>query len=67
MPVPLVQVVADEWTRIPDDAQPTVGLLDSAEKELVWIAGTTKRSKDGYCDIGRHPEKVLAFFDRPMK
>ena len=67
MPVLMVQVLQDAWTRNPEDAQKTFDLLGSKEKELVWIEGTTKRFKDGYNYFGRHPEKVLAFFDKHMK
>ena len=67
MPVLMVQVFKDAWTRNPEDAQQTCDLLGSQEKELVWIEGTTKRFKDGDNDFGRHPEKVLAFFDKHLK
>lgn len=67
MPVLMVQVLQDAWTRNPEDAQQTFDLLGSTEKELVWIEDTTKRFKDGYNYFGRHPEKVLAFFDKHMK
>jgi len=67
MPVLMVQVLDDEWTRNPEDAQKTFDLLGSSEKELFWIEGTTKRFRDGYNHFGRHPEKVLGFFDKHMK
>jgi hypothetical protein len=67
MPVLMVQVFKDAWTRNPEDAQQTFDLLGSQEKELFWIEGTTKRFKDGDHDFGRHPEKVLAFFDKHLK
>jgi hypothetical protein len=41
--------------------------LTPNEKELFWIEGTTRRFKDGYNYFGRHPEKVIAFFDQHMK
>jgi hypothetical protein len=34
---------------------------------LIWIEGRTRRFKDGYNYFGRHPDKVLAFFDQHMK
>ncbi|MEZ6196782.1 MAG: alpha/beta hydrolase [Planctomycetota bacterium] len=67
MPVLMVQVHDDEWTRNPEDGQKTFDLLGSAEKELFWIRDTKKRFRDGYNHFGRHPEKVLAFFARHMK
>ncbi|WP_188692630.1 MULTISPECIES: alpha/beta hydrolase family protein [Bowmanella] len=67
MPVLMVQVLDDEWTRNPQDAQQTFDLLGSADKELFWITGTTKRFRDGYNHFGRHPEKVLSYFDKYMK
>lgn len=66
MPVLMVQVLKDEWTRNPEDARRTFDLLGSKEKELFWIEGRTKRFKDGYNWFGRHPEKVIAFFDKYM-
>lgn len=67
MPVLMVQVLEDEWTRNPEDAQTTFDLLGSSEKELLWIENTKKRFKDGYNYFGRHPEKIIPFFDRYMK
>jgi hypothetical protein len=63
----MIQVLKDSWTRNPEDAQKTFDLLGSKEKELFWIENTTRRFKDGYNYFGRHPEKVLAFFDKYMK
>jgi len=67
MPVLMVQVLEDAWTRNPQDAQKTFDLLGSNEKELFWIEGTPHRFKDGYNHFGRHPEKVLGFLDKHMK
>lgn len=67
MPVLMVQVHDDEWTRNPVDAQKTFDLLGSEEKELLWIRDTTKRFKDGYNYFGRNPEKIISFFDKYMK
>jgi len=67
MPVLMVQVLEDAWTRNPEDAQRTFDLLGSKDKELFWIENTTKRFRDGYNYFGRHPEKVIAFFDKHMK
>ncbi|HXU74480.1 MAG TPA: alpha/beta fold hydrolase [Polyangia bacterium] len=67
LPVLMVQVLEDEWTKNPEDAQRTFDLLGSADKELFWIEHTKKRFKDGYNYFGRNPEKVLAFFDEHMK
>ena len=67
MPVLMIQVLKDSWTRNPEDAQKTFDLLGSKDKELFWIEGTTRRFKDGYNYFGRHPEKIIAFFDKYMK
>ena len=67
MPVLMVQVLEDEWTRNPEDAQQTFDLLGSAEKELFWIENTKKRFKDGYNYFGRHPDRVLSFFEKYMQ
>ena len=66
MPVFMVQVLNDSWTRNPEDAQTTFDLLGSVDKELFWIEGTTQRFQGGYCYFGQHPEKIIAFFDRHM-
>lgn len=39
----------------------------SEDKELFLTKNTKKHFKDRYNDFGRHPEKVLAFFDKQMK
>jgi pimeloyl-ACP methyl ester carboxylesterase len=66
MPVLMIQVLKDSWTRNPEDAQKTFDLLASKDKELFWIENTTRRFK-GYNYFGRHPEKIIAFFDKHMK
>jgi len=67
MPVLMVQVLNDSWTRNPEDAQKTFDLLASKDKELFWIEDTTRRFKDGYNHFGKHPEKVLTFFEKHIK
>lgn len=67
MPVLMLQVHDDAWTRNPEDAQATFDLLGSEEKELLWIRDTPHRFKDGYNYFGRNPEEILAFFDKHMK
>lgn len=67
MPVLMIQVLEDSWTRNPEDAQKTFDLLGSKEKELFWIENTTRRFRDGYNYFGRHPEKVISFFDEHLK
>lgn len=67
IPVLMVQVKDDAWTKNPEDAQKTFDLLGSKEKELLWIEGTTRRFKDGYNYFGRYPEKIIGFFDKYMK
>lgn len=66
MPVLMVQVLEDAWTRNPEDGQKTFDLLASKDKDLFWIENTTRRFRDGYNHFGRHPEKVLSFFERHM-
>jgi hypothetical protein len=36
------------------------------DKELLWIKNTKKRFKDGYNYSGRHPEQIIACFDKHM-
>jgi hypothetical protein len=61
------QVLDDAWTRNPEDAQKTFDLLGTEDEELFWIENTTERFKDGYNHFGRHPERIIAFFDEHMK
>ena len=65
LPIFMSQVRDDLWTDNPADGQKTFDLLGSAEKELLWIEGTTRRF-DGYNYFGRHPEKMIEFFNRYM-
>jgi hypothetical protein len=67
MPVLVVQMLQDPWTRNPEDTQKTFDLLGNTEKQLLWIEGTTRRFKDGYNYFGRHPVKIIPFFDKHMK
>jgi hypothetical protein len=67
MPNLTIQVRDDAWTKNPEDAQKTFDMLATKEKEMIWVENTTRRFKDGYNYFGRHPEKVLAFFDEHMK
>jgi len=67
LPVLMVRVLKDAWTKNPEDAQKTFDLLGSKDKELFWIEGTTRRFKDGYNYFGRHPGKVLGFFEKYIK
>lgn len=66
MPVLMIQVKDDAWTRNPEDGQKTFDLLSSKEKELYWIENTPYRFKDGYNDFGRNPETVLNFLAKYM-
>lgn len=67
MPVLMVQLYEDTFTRNPQDAQTTFDLLGSAEKDLHWIRGTNRRFKDGYNYFGRYPERILPFIDKHME
>jgi len=67
MPVLMVQVLEDAWTRNPEDAQKTFDLLGSEVKELFWIENTPYRFRDGYNHFGRHPGKVLSFLEKHMQ
>lgn len=67
MPVLMIQVLDDAWTRNPEDAQTTFDLLGSKEKELLWIKDTPYRFRDGYNYFGRYPEKIIEFIDKYMK
>jgi hypothetical protein len=67
MPVLMVQVLQDSWTRNPEDAQRTFDLLGSKDKELLWIENTTRRFRDGYNYFGRYPEQIIAFLHKHMK
>ena len=66
MPLLMIQVKDDIWTRNPEDGQAIFDLVSSTEKELYWIENTPYRFKDGYNYFGREPEKVLAFLAAHM-
>ena len=65
VPTLISQVRDDAWSR-PDDVQTTFDRLGSADKDLLWIDGTTRRF-DGYNYFGAHPEKMVGWFDRFLK
>lgn len=65
VPTLMVQVRDDLWTT-QEDGQTTFDLLGSNDKELFWIEGTTRRF-DGYNYFGRHPDKMIEFFDTYMR
>ncbi|MBA0429727.1 MULTISPECIES: alpha/beta hydrolase [Stenotrophomonas] len=67
MPVLMWQLTDDAAAPNPRDAQETFDLIGSAEKQLIWIDGTSRRFKDGYNWFGRHPELVLQFLDKHMR
>ena len=64
LPVLTAQVRDDAWTNNEDGIK-TFELLGSNDKEMIWIEGTTRRF-DGYNHFAKHPEKMLAFFDKFM-
>lgn len=64
MPALTMQVRGDLWTDDADGLE-TLELLGSAEKDIIWVEGTTRRF-DGYNHFGHHPEKMIAFFERHM-
>ncbi|MEM9731394.1 MAG: alpha/beta hydrolase, partial [Myxococcota bacterium] len=64
LPVLTMQVRDDAWTTN-EDGLKTFELLGSSEKEMIWVEGTTRRF-DGYNHFGKHPEKMIAFFDEHM-
>ena len=66
MPLLMIQVKDDAWTRNPEDGQAIFNLVSSTEKELHWIENTPYRFKDGYNYFGRTPEKVLGFLAAHM-
>lgn len=66
VPILMWQLRDDAVIKNPQDAEHTFGLIGSADKELHWIEGTTKRFEDGYNWFGRNPEKVLAFLAKHM-
>ncbi len=66
MPYFMAEVLDDDWTNNPKDAQEIFDNISSQEKELFWIEGTNRRF-DGYNYFGIYPEKMIAFFDKYMK
>ena len=64
LPVLTAQVRDDAWTSNEDGIK-TFELIGSADKDMIWIEGTTRRF-DGYNHFAKHPEKMLQFFDKYM-
>ena len=64
LPTLCVQVKGDLWTH-DEDGKRTFALLGSKDKEMFWIEGTTRRF-DGYNYFGKHPERMLAFYEKYM-
>jgi pimeloyl-ACP methyl ester carboxylesterase len=58
----LVAQVHDDASTRPEDVQTIYDNLGSAEKDLLWIEGTTRRF-DGYNYFGEHPDRMLSWFD----
>lgn len=54
-----------DWLINRDDIQELVDRLDSTEKELFWIEGSDQRFS-GYNYFGKHPEKLVGWFDQHM-
>ncbi|MGX2975758.1 alpha/beta hydrolase family protein [Ursidibacter arcticus] len=67
VPVFVMQVKNDEWTRQPNDGMKTFNaLVNAPEKEIFWL-DSTKRFRDGYNWFGKEPATVLAFLDKYIK
>lgn len=64
IPTFLYQVRDDLYTR-PSDIQAMYDNIPVAEKELLWIEGTTRRW-DGYAYFQREPRRMLDWFSRFM-
>ena len=65
LPTLIAQVKGDRWTEDSDGIK-TFELPGSAEKELFWIEGSTRRWV-GYNYFGQHPDKLISWFDTYMK
>ncbi|UOY06864.1 alpha/beta hydrolase [Muricauda sp. SCSIO 64092] len=66
VPYFMAEVLDDDWTDNPRDAQEIFDNISATDKELFWIENTNRRF-DGYNYFGVHPEKMIAFFDKYMK
>jgi uncharacterized protein len=64
VPTLVAQVHEDTLTK-PSDVQTIYDNIAAKEKQLFWIAGTTRRF-DGYNYFGEHPELMLEWFDKHM-
>jgi uncharacterized protein len=65
VPTFLYQVKDDILTR-PGDVQSMYDNIPVADKELLWIEGSTRRW-DGYLHFAKEPARMLAWYDRHMK
>lgn len=64
VPTFLYQVRDDILTR-PGDVQAMYDNIPVADKELLWIEGSTRRW-DGYLHFAKDPARMLAWFDRHL-
>ena len=44
MPNLTIQVRNDAWTKNPEDAQKTVDMLGTKDKEMIWVENRSRRS-----------------------
>ncbi|MFD5827394.1 alpha/beta hydrolase [Lentzea sp. NPDC060358] len=58
--------VHDDTITRPHDLEEAFAAIGSAEKDMFWIHGTTRRW-DGYQHFQRHPERVLEWFATHLK
>jgi len=57
--------VRDDLMTYTSDVQAIFDNIPTEEKQLFWIEGTTRRW-DGYSYFARHPEMMLAWFEKHM-
>ena len=55
--------VHDDSLTVPQDLEQMFNAMDTKDKELAWVYGTTARW-DGYLEFQRRPEPMLEWFDR---
>lgn|GEM_PF-4570737 len=59
----VIRALRDSWTRNPNNALKIFDPLGTKEKKRFWVVGATRCDKHNDNDMGRHPEKIIAFLN----
>lgn len=54
-----------DWMIVRADMEELFASIGATDKEMVWIEGSDQRFA-GYIIYGKHPEKLIGWFDKHM-